>query len=404
VSTQAQVTVSLETPPGQSNAQMAGLVSARFRAGMRPLAIGTALLVALSAPLADFLLETHDLDHRGHLYAAEVASRLVNLEGATHALARRETQLAQLLIDQAQSQHNAEDVAQLELWWPDGAPMLTSAVVHAKKVWPLVWVKEPVVLLGKQIATVRAAVVEPELLERDLLLVGVFGALGMVLGLALYFFPLRLFREEDLVQLFARRSIRAEEEERVRLSRELHDGMGQTLGTAAVAVVRLTARLGPTPEASETGRLIDAALDELRNITLGLRPTLLDDLGLGSAVKALAGQAERAGVATTASIGELPRLDPEMELAIFRLAQEGISNMVQHAQAKSLRLSLSREKDSVVLDMQDDGKGFSTSSGMGLGLVGARERAASLSGTFSVESAAGKGTRLRAVLPIRKAK
>ena len=267
-----------------------------------------------------------------------------------------------------------------------------------ESAWPLVIGEES---LGPGRGTVRVAIGEPGWLARDLLLLGVFGALGLALGLALYFFPLRLFREEDLVLLFARRSIKAAEEERLRLSRDLHDGIGQTLGTAAVAVARLVARTGPGAEAAEAARLIDGALDELRHVTLGLRPPTLDDLGLGASVGALAQEAARTGLRAEVHIEDLPRLDPELEQTCFRLAQEALTNVVRHAQARSFHLTLSRLHDTLVLEVDDDGRGFQAASGLGLGLVGARERAASLAGSFSVESAPGRGTRLRAVLPLR---
>ena len=100
-------------------------------------------------------------------------------------------------------------------------------------------------------------------------------------------------------------------------------------------------------------------------------------------------------------IAELPLLEPELELASFRLAQEALSNIVRHAQAKSFHLKFFQQETNLVLEIEDDGRGFSPSSGLGLGLVGARERASRLSGSFTVESAPGKGTRFRAVLPLK---
>lgn len=265
------------------------------------------------------------------------------------------------------------------------------------------WGQAPILIEQRRAGTVRVAVGEAESIHRDALLLSVSGALGLILGLALYFFPLRLFREEELVQLFARRSIKAAEEERLRLSRDLHDGIGQSLGAAAVALARVAAKTGKTPETAETARLIDAALNELRQVTQGLRPPSLDDLGIGPAVEALAREAERTGLSARIDIQELPRMAPEVEEACFRLAQEALSNIVHHAGATTFRVSLSRQADNVVLEVEDDGRGFSPSSGLGLGLVGARERAAGVSGSLSVDSAAGKGTRVRAVLPLQAA-
>jgi len=403
-------------PPAHSNAQLAGLVSARFRAGMRPLALGTALVVTLAAPLADLLLERRDLAHRAHLFADELTARSLNADAATHALVADDASAASALLGAAQEQRGAEDIARIQLWDPDHRLLFeTQRTVAASGPALALWltrvtnaaqvsVEEPVRSQGRLVGSLRITIVQPELLERDLLLLAVFGLLGLSLGLALYYFPLRLFREEDLVLLFARRSIRAAEEERLRLSRDLHDGLGQTLGTAAVALVRLSARLGPQPETAEAQRLLDAALDELRHVTLGLRPPSLDDLGLAAALAALAREAESTGLAATVELAELPRLDDELELACFRLAQEGLSNIIQHAQARSFRLTLARQEEALLLSIHDDGRGFSPSSGMGLGLIGARERAARLQGAFAVESAPGRGTLFRATLPLSPAR
>jgi signal transduction histidine kinase len=364
---------------------MAGLVSARFRVGMRPLAFGTALCVAFSAPLADFLLERQDVSRRAQLYAARVAAQLAGTPDDAGILRVAE-----------QDQRSGEDVARVEV--RDAGGRLIAQAKAPASAWPLVTGSAP--LEGGR-GSVTVAMGEPGWLARDLLLVGVFGALGLVLGLALYFFPLRLFREEDLVLLFARRSIKAAEDERLRLSRDLHDGVGQTLGTAAIAVARLLARTGPGAEAAEAARLIDAALEELRHVSRGLRPPTLDDLGLGPSIAALAQEAARTGLRADVHIGALPRLDPELEQTCFRLAQEALANVVRHAQARNFHLSLSCGPDALVLAVDDDGRGFQSVSGLGLGLVGARERATSLSGTFTVESAPGRGTRLRASLPLR---
>ncbi len=386
-------------PQGHANLRMAGLVSARFRAGMRPLAIGTALCVALAAPLADFLLERHDLAHRAHLEATEVA-RQVALDGAV----RRQDVVGILrAVEISQDSQRSEEVARIEVLDASGQSLAETVPHRSTPPWPLVSSEAPILIDGQPVGTIRVEVGESEWLDRDLLLLGVFGLLGAVLGLALYFFPLRLFREEDLVRLFARRSIGAAEEERLRLSRDLHDGIGQALGAAAIGVARIKAKSGATAEVDETARLIDGALDELRRVTRGLRPPSLDDLGLGPAVEALAREAAGTGLTTRVEIQPLPRLDAELEQTCFRLAQEALSNVIHHASAKTVRVSLGRQAETVVLEIQDDGRGFSPGLAMGLGLVGARERAARLEGSLEVESTPGGGTRLRAVLPWREA-
>ena len=297
-----------------------------------------------------------------------------------------------------------DELVRVEVSKPAGKLESALGPHAAEETWPLVWGEALGQSDGQPASRVRVALSEREGIRRDLLLLGIFGVLGLTLGLALYFFPLRLFREEDLVRLFARRSIKAAEDERLRLSRDLHDGLGQALGAAAISLARLAAKDGPgaepSPEAKESIRLIDGALDELRRVTQGLRIPTLDDLGMGAAVESLAREAARTGLCTEVRIQELPRLDPDLEETCFRLAQEGLANVVRHAHARTVKVTLSEHAGQVVLEIRDDGRGFAQGAGWGLGLTGARERAARISGSLNVESAPGQGTRLRAVLPV----
>ncbi len=256
---------------GHGNVQMAGLVSARFRAGMRPLALGTGLCVALSAPLADFVLEHNDLRHRADLYAGEVAARIVRVHDADDPAAPLDTNTVLKTIMGFRETRGTDEALRIEVSDP-GRPPAGPVALNGARSWPLVWGQAPLVIDKHPVGSVRVAVGEGESIHRDLLLLSVSSALGLMLGLALYLFPLRLFREEDLVQLFARRSIKAAEEERLRLSRDLHDGIGQSLGAAAVALARVAAKTGRSAETDATARLIDAALNELRQVTQGLRP------------------------------------------------------------------------------------------------------------------------------------
>ena len=199
---------------------LAGRLSASFRAGMRPLALGTGLLVALSAPVADLMLERGDLARRSEARARQLSLHIANLGRGPVTVA-----------DLSGVAEAEEDVLQVELLDANGQRLVETAP-PPKGTWPIIWGTAPTHLTDGAQATVRVAVTEPELIGRDLFLLAIFGLLGTFLTLALYFFPLRLFSEEDLVRLFARRSIKAVEEERLRLSRELHDGIAQSMGAA----------------------------------------------------------------------------------------------------------------------------------------------------------------------------
>ncbi|MHB1844177.1 MAG: sensor histidine kinase [Deltaproteobacteria bacterium] len=376
-----------------ANVVVAGRLLARFRAGMRPLALGAGLAVALSAPFADLLLERHDLEQRARRHAVAVARRLG--EAPSSALPQA---LAAFEDGRAPSGEGEETLA-VELSFPETAPVRWSG---GERSWPTVTGEVPLALAGRT-GTVRVTVGEREWLWRDGLLLGAFSLLGLVLGAALYVFPLRLFREEELVRALVGRSLCAEEDERLRLSRELHDGLGQTASALAVAIARAQA-VAPSAPLAEASALADLALEEIRRTARALRPPALDDLGLGPAVSALARRlADEAGVALDLRVEEIPRLSPELELCCYRLSQEGLANVVRHAGARRIEVGLACAGPALTLRIADDGRGFSPSGPLGLGLLGARERVAALRGSLRVETAPGAGTRLFVTLPLSPA-
>ncbi len=374
--------------------RIAGRVFARFSNGMRPLAVGTAVVVALSAPIADFLLERHDLVRRSSARAAKLARGWV--AGGGGVAARGALPLsrggagARRIGEEGEAQG---DVVAVELL--DSAGAVISGAPARPAPWPSIEARAPLPSGG----SLRVVMAEREWLPRDLLLFAVFSALGLVLGLALYLFPSRLLREQDLASAFAFSEVAAAEEERRRLSRELHDGLGQTLGAIAVTLARARAAGGGGEELAQAARLTDDALAELRRAIEDLRPPALEDLGLSGAVEALARLAERAGLPVEVAIGPLPPLDPALEQAAFRLAQEAIANAVRHSGAGSLSVALAASAEGIRLSVEDDGRGFSPGGRWGRGLAGARERAERAGGELRVTSSPGKGTKFIARLP-----
>jgi signal transduction histidine kinase len=204
-----------------------------------------------------------------------------------------------------------------------------------------------------------------------------------------------------------RRVIDAQELERRRLARELHDETGQALTSILLGLKGIRAATSDeAAERAEAGlrELVVQALQDVRSLAVELRPAALDDFGLVAALERLADTfADRSGVsaAVEASLGA-ERLPAGVETGLYRLVQEALTNVVKHAAATQVSIVLTRRDGGVSAVIEDDGSGFAPDEVRpdALGLVGMRERIALLGGTLAVESTAGKGTALVAYLPI----
>lgn len=211
--------------------------------------------------------------------------------------------------------------------------------------------------------------------------------------------------------------ISAQEEERKRIARELHDEYGQTL-TGLIWSIESVEHLASAEQSQLKEKLQNAksiashALEVMRRLTFDLRPPALDDLGLTAAIRSYAQtHLEAVGVHVdleTEGLGR--RLSSSVEIALFRIVQEAVHNVAKHAEAQTVRIQLALKDDNITAVVEDDGKGFDVDvvfkpggKARPLGLLGIRERAALLSGTVDVESKAGEGTRLTVVIPIESA-
>ena len=205
--------------------------------------------------------------------------------------------------------------------------------------------------------------------------------------------------------------ITAQEEERRRIARELHDDTSQALASLLIQLERMEGAI-PAELVDLKQRLAAAreltlqTMDGLRLLVADLRPLVLDDLGLVPAIRWYAkNRLEPEGIDVEFEADPAqPRLAPAVEIALFRIAQEAISNIVRHADASLVRLSLS-SNGQVTLVIEDDGAGFDEAAvvtsprGEHMGLFGIRERVAALGGSVEVASAAGRGTTLHVQLP-----
>ena len=212
--------------------------------------------------------------------------------------------------------------------------------------------------------------------------------------------------ERELVREVRRRSIAAQEEERRRIARGLHDETAQALTGILLGLGRIEAATeldSARGEAKGLGGEVSEALRELRRIAMSLRPTVLDDLGLAPALEQLAEQtpaAEESAVSFRHSRLD-QRLDASVETAIYRVVQEALTNAARHAGASTITVELLQQDGVVSATVQDDGSGFETGR-LGLGLTGMRERAELIGGELAITSAPGDGTTVILRVPMEQ--
>ncbi len=265
-------------------------------------------------------------------------------------------------------------------------------------------------------ATFTYSTVEPEWFQT--VRIESLGILGnsivpvMVLVVALLTLLADRFRNQRvLLQHLSRRLLHVQEEERRHLARELHDEFGQIL---AAITLHLHAARGLAGEAAlsrleKCATLLQQAGERVRSMALELRPTMLDALGLEATLRWLAEQHQQRTGIPVQVVGHLSGapLSGELAIACFRVAQEALTNVARHAQARHVWISLNQTDSALELVVSDDGKGFDVlptrekaARGDGLGLLGMSERVQILGGSLVVESQRGRGTRIRASFPL----
>jgi signal transduction histidine kinase len=209
-----------------------------------------------------------------------------------------------------------------------------------------------------------------------------------------------LARDETRKRLL-RKVISAQEEERKRIARELHDETCQT-------ITALKMKLDVTGDAEEQA-MAGRSLDELHRIIYDLRPSILDDLGLLAAIRWMAQRnLGPQGIQVRCEFEDLPQhVPPDTEIAVFRAVQEAVSNVVRHAKAEKVLIEIAAAKGILEIDVEDDGEGFDpaevggpSASGRGLGILGLHERMELIGGTAKVTSSPGAGTRVSLRVPI----
>lgn len=242
-------------------------------------------------------------------------------------------------------------------------------------------------------------------------------SLGHQLGIAVE--NAQLYRElqikEQMRTELLRRIISAQEDERQRVARELHDVTSQALATLGVGLEALTTAPQSNPgerEAQLEGirSLLAATSKDVHRLIYALRPSLIDDLGLSAALRSCAHNSlDAAGVEVHLEVaGQERKLPAEVEIALFRIVQEAIVNIARHAHAESAYVSLEFKDNGVSVQIEDDGIGFdyspslrADSGGRGVGLLGMQERAELLGGTLTIDTKPGAGTRIFIHIPVK---
>ena len=372
-----------------------------FRARMLPLIVLTVLLLAAAAPLAFYLRER------------------ASLRGLAEQTALRAAVATQ------------EEIAMRPALWPYAAAKLTEQLVvaglsntpvrlfdnYGSEIridnqqailprWPL-WGHSDIVIDGSKRASVWTALDAQPLLYGTAELSGVFALLALVLGFVLYQIPLAALEraERRMGRLMARLALTMREEDRHRIARDLHDGVGQAITAARLELLIVQT---DNAQAGHVGRIaarLDEALDEVRRATEALAPAPLIELGLVPALQRHCESfADATGLKVDCTWATLPDMPADVETACYRIVQEALTNTARHAQARHAWVSLQAIEPTMLdLQVRDDGLGVDADQPgwhAGQGIQGIRDRVDLLGGTVRIASAQGAGMHIAVALPI----
>jgi signal transduction histidine kinase len=216
-------------------------------------------------------------------------------------------------------------------------------------------------------------------------------------------------RAENEMRLLSQQLVAAQEEERKKLTRELHDHVGQMLTALRMEIGRADRARGRTGAESqlthaiaEAKKLLDTTLRSVRDLVMGLRPSMLDDFGLQPALEWLVRDFRRRYGTPIDLIltGEIDALPDQYRTCLYRVVQEALTNCARHAHATRIEIALCFERNTLELVVSDDGTGIDPLRNRGMGLIGIEERVRELHGTVDVASRVPGGTTLRATIPV----
>lgn len=358
--------------------------------------------------------------------ASEVSKQAEAARSALQSYPADRSPEEQSLIQQLETYLVTQEslISSSKAWKPEERQSRAQQVIH-EEIIPrrreFVAIAQKVELLndGQTLAAEQGGFVQFDYLQNRLmrmLILALTSGLLLAIGSAIYI--LRLERQAELrytelahsrheLQELSTRLVDAQETERRSISRELHDEVGQALGLLLLDAGRLSKQLASSDEkGQETVQriktLAERTLQEVRNMALLLRPSMLDDLGLVAAVEWYAREMSRRGETEVEVRSEnvTEDLADEIKLCVYRVVQEALNNAQRHAHAKNVVVELAQAGGAIRVKIADDGSGFDAKRARGMGLLGMEERVKRLGGKITVESQPGTGTTIEAELPL----
>src|SRR6476661_2844678 len=299
-------------------------------------------------------------------------------------------------IAAVQSLHNPDNAV-----WVLGIALAFSFVVNFVLVYVALRPLSDLQTAAERVSSgdLAARVPPSQLADRDM------ARVGMTLNALLD----RLMADRARMRRLAAQVLSAQDEERARVARELHDSTAQTL-TAVMLQLGAAAQASRSPEMDDSlatmRELVADALEEVRSLSHTMHPRVLDDLGLAAALEWLARQtrAQETFDVRVIADADSSRIPPEVGSVLYRVAQEALRNAARHAEARHVELRVRHDATSATLEVTDDGRGFDVKRAEerrpGMGLFSMRERVALVNGTLTVTSAPARGTRVVATIPL----